>query len=45
MGLDAVELILRAEEEFNITIEDSEAERVRTGRFLPAHSGQTRREA
>lgn len=30
MGLDAVELILRAEEEFNITIEDSEAERVRT---------------
>lgn len=30
MGLDSVELIMRAEEEFNITIEDSEAERVRT---------------
>ena len=30
MGLDAVELVLRVEEEFNITVEDAEAEKVRT---------------
>ncbi|MBS1799281.1 MAG: hypothetical protein JSS95_05595 [Acidobacteria bacterium] len=30
MGLDIVELVMRAEEVFNITIEDSDAEQLRT---------------
>ena len=37
MGLDSVELVLEVEEEFEITINDADAEQLRTPRQLAAY--------